>query len=220
MSVRKPSLYARVPLSATLAVEGSLVHDTMSGASPLFHDTLSGASGLGVTDYRTAGDVRLTKWFDGNALALGVAYSDERDYTSRAASVEWRRWSDDRNRTFALGFAAARDRIDSVNGVAENQRRETYDVLLGITQVLSAEAIVESSVTWSDGRGYHSDPYKPLDARPDRRRIFAWLTRYNQYLPDSTRRCASAIATCAIRSAIARTCSRRHGCNRSLPASP
>ena len=48
MSVKSPSLYALVPLSPTLAVEGSLVYDSVSGASPLFHDTVSGASGRGI----------------------------------------------------------------------------------------------------------------------------------------------------------------------------
>jgi len=183
MSVRSPTLYALVPLSDTTTIEGSLTHDAMSGASPLYHNTLSGASGLGVTDYRTAGDVKVTKYLDGNALAVGAAYSDERDYTSRAASVEWRHYSDDRNRTYAIGFGAAHDRIDSANGLATNKRRETYDVLFGVTQVLSAEALIETSVAWSRGRGYYSDPYKLLDTRPDNRRILAWLTRYNQYVP-------------------------------------
>jgi len=183
MSVRSPTLYALVPLSDRATIEGSLTHDAMSGASPLYHNTLSGASGLGVTDYRTAGDVKVTRYFDGNALALGAAYSDERDYTSRAGSLEWRHFSDDRNRTYAIGFAAAHDRIDSSNGLATNKRRETYDLLLGVTQVLSAEALIESTLTWSRGRGYYSDPYKLLDQRPDRRHIVAWLTRYNQYVP-------------------------------------
>lgn len=192
MTVRSPSLYALVPISDVLTVEGSVLHDTMSGASPLYHDTLSGASGLGVTDYRTAGDVKVTRYIDGQSVAVAAAYSSERDYESRAAAVEWRMWSDDRNRTYALGFGAAHDRIDSTNGVARDRRRETYDYLAGITQVLSAAAVVESTITWSDGRGYYSDPYKLLDARPDHRRIFAWLTRYNQYVPavDGTLRVA------------------------------
>jgi hypothetical protein len=155
----------------------------MSGASPLNHDTLSGASGLGITDYRTAGDARLTKYIDGNALAFGVAGSYERDYRSRAASFAWRRVSADRNTTFAVGVAATRDSIDSANGVAKNRHRETYDLLLGVTQVLSRDSLVESSLTWSDGRGYYSDPYKLLDARPNHRRIFAWLTRYHRHVP-------------------------------------
>jgi hypothetical protein len=192
MSVRSPSLYALVPVSAALTVEATVLYDAMSGASPLHHDTLSGASGLGVTDYRTAADVKVTRYLDGQSIAVATAYSSERDFESRAASIEWRTWTDDRNRTYALGFGAARDRIDSANDVARGRRRETYDYLAGITQTLSATAVVESAVTWSDGRGYYSDPYKLLDARPDHRRIFAWLTRYNQHVPavDGTARIA------------------------------
>jgi hypothetical protein len=182
MSVRSPSLYALVPLSDSLTIEGTLVHDSMSGASPLHHDTLSGASGLGITDYRAAADAKLTKYFGSTSLAIGGAYSHERDFISGAASVEWRAWSDDRNRTFALGFGATSDRIDPVTGTVHHQRRETYDYLAGITQVLNAEEVVESSITWSDGRGYYTDPYKLLDARPDHRRVFAWLTRYRRYV--------------------------------------
>jgi len=192
MSVRSPLLYAFVPLSDAWTVEGSVLHDTMSGASPLYHDTLSGASGLGITDYRSAADAKVTHYFGGQSIAVAGAYSTERDYESRAASIEWKTWSDDRNRTYALGFGATRDRIDSVNGIAKHRHRETYDFLAGITQVLRADAVVESTMTWSQGRGYYDDPYKLLDARPDHRRIFAWLTRYNQYVPamDATLRIA------------------------------
>ena len=183
MTVRTPSLFARVPLSDAWTVEGSLVHDTMSGASPLHHDTLSGASGLGVTDYRSAADVKVTRYRGGQALAIGTAFSSERDYESRAASFEWRLSTDDRNRTYAFALGATRDRIDSANGIAAGKRRETYDLRAGVTQVLRADAVVESSVAWSDGRGYYSDPYKLFDARPERRRIFAWLARYHRYVP-------------------------------------
>jgi hypothetical protein len=184
MTVRSPTLYALLPLSEGSTLEGSVTHDTMSGASPLFHNTLSGASGLGVTDYRTAGDFKYTKYLDGNALALGAAYSDERDYVSRAGLFEWRHWSDDRNRTYVVGVGATHDRIDSSNGIALHKRRETFDLLLGVTQVLNAQSIVESSITYSQGRGYYSDPYKLLDTRPDHRRVFAWLTRYNHHWPE------------------------------------
>jgi hypothetical protein len=191
IAVKSPYLYALVPLSDSLTLEGSLAYDGVSGASPLFHDTLSGASGHGIGDYREAGDVRLTKYFRDSSIAVGAAYSHEQDYISRAASVEWRTWSGDRNRTYAIGFGAAKDRIDAVEGVngpVLDEPRETYDYLLGITQVLNAQAVVEWTLTWSDGRGYYTDPYKLLDRRPDHRRIFAWLTRLNVYVaqPDAT----------------------------------
>ena len=183
MRVRNPSLYALKPLTDTLVLEGSLVYDAMSGASPLWYDTLSGASGSGVTDYRTAGDVKLTKYFDGVALAVGAAVSSERDYLSRGGSLELRVWSDDRNRTWAFAFGGANDRINPVNGVVVNAPRNTLDFLVGVTQVLSPTAIVQSNLTYSRGHGYYSDPYKPLDTRPGRRTVLAWLTRYNQFFP-------------------------------------
>ena len=181
--VRTPSFYARKPLSDSLQAEGSIVYDSISGASPLYHNTLSGASRLGVTDYRTAGNAKLTKYFDQVAVGVGAAVSSERDYLSRALSLDVRVSSDDRNRTFAFGLGGASDRINSTNGVAEGKERHTLDLLVGVTQALSPEAIVQSTVTYSPGHGYYSDPYKAIDVRPDQRRIFAWLTRYNQHLP-------------------------------------
>ena len=183
MTVRSPSLYLLRPLSETLSLEGTLVYDAMSGASPLAFNALSGASGLGVTDYRTAGDVKLTKYFDRWAIGVGGVYSHERDYISRAGSVEVRTWTDDRNRTYAFGAGFASDYLHPADRVIDDGRKETLDFLLGVTQVLNANAIVQSNLTYSTGHGFYSDPYKLGDARPDHRRTFAWLTRLNQYLP-------------------------------------
>jgi hypothetical protein len=183
MSVRSPLLYAFVPLSDAWTVEGSVLHDTMSGASPLYHDTLSGASGLGITDYRSAADAKVTHYFGSQSISVAGAYSTERDYRSRALSVDLRTWTADKNRTWAFGIGGAHDDVNPTNGAAEGQHRETYDFLIGVTQVINAGAIVESNLAYSDGRGYYNDPYKPLDRRPDTRNVLAWLTRYNQYLP-------------------------------------
>lgn len=190
MRVRSPGLYIRKSLSDSLAVEGTLVYDSISGASPLYFNTLSGASGTGITEYRTAGDVKITKYLGSYAVGVGAAVSSERDYLSHAVSLDLRRFSDDRNTTWAFGIGGASDRIDSVNAVAVGATRHTLDFLIGITQVLSAEDIVQSNVTYSTGHGDYSDPYKLIDARPDHRRTLAWLTRYNHHFPgpDATAR--------------------------------
>ena len=191
--VHTPSFYARKPLSDSLQAEGSIVYDSVSGASPLYYNALSGASHLGVTDYRTAGDAKLTKYFDQFAVGVGAAVSSERDYLSRALSLDVRVSSDDRNRTFAFGLGGASDRINSTNGLAEGKERHTLDFLAGITQALSPDAIVQSNVTYSSGYGYYSDPYKKIDARPDHRRIFTSTRRSRRVSsPDSpTRRHAT-----------------------------
>jgi Protein of unknown function (DUF3570) len=190
MTVKSPSLYTLVPVNDTTEFEGSLVYDAMSGASPLYHNTLSGASGLGVTDYRTAGDAKVTKYFNGWSVGVAGVVSSERDYLSRGGSVDARIYSEDRNRTYAFGIAGANDRINPSNGVVSNAPRNSLEYLVGITQALSPTAIVQSNLTYSYGHGYFNDPYKILDRRPSERRIFAWLTRYNQFFaePDAALR--------------------------------
>lgn len=183
MYIDSPGFSALYPLSDTLTIEGSIVYDGMSGASPLFFNSLSGASREGVRDYRSAADLRVTKYFDRWSIALGAAYSHERDYISRAGSVEVRTWTADKNRTFAFGFAGTADRIDSEQGAAENQKKHVLDFLVGVTQALSQTAIVQSTLTYSRGHGYFTDPYKLFDQRPDRRRLVAWLNRYHQHFP-------------------------------------
>ena len=180
MNVQAPSIYGLIPLSDTWVMEGSLVYDAMSGASPKFFNTLSGAS---VTDYRTAGNLKVTKYFGSYAISVDGAASSEQDFLSRAAGAQVQLFSDDRNRTWTLGIAGTSDRVYSDNGIANNESRTTLDFLAGVTQALSKNAIVQSNLTYSRGHGYYNDPYKSLDTRPSTRQVTAWLTRYNQYLP-------------------------------------
>ncbi|HEV8500766.1 MAG TPA: DUF3570 domain-containing protein [Casimicrobiaceae bacterium] len=188
MTVRSPSMYVLAPFAGQWTVEGSLVYDAMSGASPLYFNTLSGASGLGVTDYRTAGDVKVTRYFDRYSIGVGGAYSHERDYISRAGSLDVRWWTADKNVTLDFGFAGDADYIHPSARELDNGRRDTLDFLAGVTVNLSPLDLVQSTITYSTGHGYYSDPYKPLDTRPGERRVFAWQTRYNHYFaqPDAT----------------------------------
>jgi hypothetical protein len=182
MTVNSPAMYTLLPMSDTTVFEAAVVYDQMSGASPLYFNTLSGAT---IGEYRTAGDMKVTKYFGAYAISVGGAISDEQDFLSRAASASVQFFSDDRNRTWTLGIAGTNDRINSSNGVAVGQKRNSVDFLVGVTQALSPTALVQSNLTYYTGHGYYSDPYKTLDTRPDKRRIGAWLTRYNQFLPEA-----------------------------------
>jgi hypothetical protein len=182
MSVKSPSFYVLAPIAGAYTFEAGIVYDAMSGASPLWFNTLSGASGIGITDYRTAGDVKLTRYFERWALGVGGVYSAERDFRSGAGSFDLRWWTADRNTTLAFSFGGAADTIRPHDREFYNGQRNTVEFLLGVTQALSPTAIIQSNLTYSRGHGFYSDPYKPLDRRPDERRIFAWLTRFNQYV--------------------------------------
>jgi Protein of unknown function (DUF3570) len=177
MAVQSPTIFMLVPIGDSWAVQGSLVYDAVTGASPYFFNSLSQAS---IGDYRTAGDLKVTKWFGRWSVGVGGAVSDEQDYLSRAGSVDVRYSTPDNNTTVAFGLGGAYDTINSTNGVAVDEHRYSLEFLVGVTQVLNADAIVQSNLTYYTGHGYYSDPYKSLDQRPSERRTFTWLTRYNQ----------------------------------------
>jgi hypothetical protein len=183
MHVRAPLAYVAAPLGERWGVEGSATQDSMSGASPLYYSALSGASGKGVRDLRRAGDLRLTRYLENDSVAVGTAYSDENDYTSRTVSVDARHATEDRNTTWTLGTSDTRDQIGSSNDPSLHKFRESREWLVGVTQVVSPVAIVQSNLMRIESRGYHSDPYKTLDIRPGERNAWAWLTRYNRFVP-------------------------------------
>ena len=183
MHIRAPLVYGIAPLGERWGVEGSATLDSMSGASPLFYSALSGASRLGVRDTRRAGDVRFTRYFENNSVGVGAAISDENDYTSRTLSVDARHTTEDRNTTWTAGVSATEDDISSTNNRFLHEGRHAKEFMVGVTHVLSPVAIVQSNLMRIESRGYHSDPYKTLDIRPRSRNAWAWLTRYNRFVP-------------------------------------
>ena len=146
----------------------------------------------------------------------------EQDYLSRGGSVDVRSWTDDRNRTLRRSASAARTTGSTRPTASPPNAQAQHARVPGRRHAGAvANAIVQSNLTYSTGHGYYSDPYKPLDTRPDHRRTFAWLTRYNQYFRRARRDAeARRTATRTIRSATTRTCSRSRGCRRCRAASP
>lgn len=190
VKVRAPMVYVQAPVASDWAVEGSWVGDSVSGASPRWHTQQSSASHM--SDYRKAADLKLTRYFSRAAVSASLTYSDEHDYTSRALGLDARWSSEDNNRTWAVGYGYASDRIDNTsNGVntAIDQHKRTHELMAGVTQVLSPKDIVQFNLTRSMGKGYYNDPYKQFDQRPDHRNAWIALARWNHYLADS----ASAI---------------------------
>ncbi len=178
-----PALYLALPFASQWSFETTLVHDDVSGASPRWHSAISGASHM--SDYRTATTAKLTRSFDRISLALGGAYSSERDYRSRALSTEMRIASDDNNRSWSLAFAQTDDAIHPVNEVVENESRRTRELALGITQNWTKSDVVQANVSFARGRGYYSDPYKLVDRRPRERDQTSVRLRWNHHFDQS-----------------------------------
>ena len=190
MKASSPSIYLLAPVGSQYSVEASATVDSVSGASPKYHNTLSGASSKGyINDKRTAFDVKATRYGEAASVGVGVSYSNENDYESKAISNDVRINSEDKNRTYAVGLSYASDtvkplRINNLVVDPESRRKRTAEVLLGVTQVLTPVDLAQVNLTYSAGRGYFSDPYKNFygrDERPDLRNQMALLVRYNHH---------------------------------------
>ncbi len=180
ITVVSPTFQVVVPLaSEDWWLAGTLVADSVSGATPRYHTAVSGASSM--TDKRTAGDVKLTRYFHRMSIAGGIAGSTERDYRSIAGSIDLRVASDDQNTEVSFALGVASDGIDPVNNLVVGETRQTNQVSLGITKVASRADVLQATLSYSDGRGYYSDPYKVLDLRPRERRQTVVMLRWNHH---------------------------------------
>ncbi len=182
ITVHSPSVFALLPLGSAWSVEGALVADAVSGATPRYHTSVTSASKM--DEERTAADFKVTRYFRRAAVSLGLATSKEHDYQSSAKSVDVRLATDDNNTTFALGYGNSSDKINPTNGGIvgiSGEKKNAYDYLLGVTHVLTPNDVIKLNRTESRGKGYFSDPYKMLDYRPRNRNQTAWLTQWNHH---------------------------------------
>lgn len=186
VKVDAPQVYVQAPIAGDWSIEGSWVGDSVSGASPRWHTQHTPVSGASqMSDYRKAGDFKVTRYLARAAVSASVAYSEEHDYVSRALGLDARWSSDDNNRTWTVGYGTARDTIDNTYSggtTAINEHKRTHELMGGVTQVLTPTDIAQFNLTRSVGRGYYNDPYKTLDQRPNQRDAWIALARWNHYV--------------------------------------
>lgn len=183
VTAKSPSLHVVAPVGTTWTIEASAVYDDVSGATPRYYSDVSGATPKpGMEDKRTAGDVRISKHFSRGGVSVGVSHSSEDDYRSTAVSVEGRVATPDNNTTFTLGVGHSEDKINPTNDAVDNEAKRTNELIVGVTQALSPNDLVQLNATYAQGEGYYSDPYKRFDNRPDRRKQAAALVRWNHFV--------------------------------------
>ncbi len=198
ITVNSPSVYVQVPVGGEWLIDGSVVSDSVSGATPRYYSTVSGATKAtadnpqgGMKDLRRAADVKVTRYFPRMQISGGLAYSKENDYRSKAASAGVRWYTEDNNTSFDLQGSLANDSINPTNRPdLANKSKRVKELMVGVTQVLSPRDLVQANLTLSRGKGYYDDPYKFADLRPNKRNATILLTRWNHHFdgPDATLR--------------------------------
>jgi hypothetical protein len=169
-----------VPLNSEWSMSGTLITDAISGASPAYHTQALSY----LKDFRRAVDASVTRYLPNGTLTVGMSHSGENDYVSRAASLLATRSSENKNTTWTAGLAVNRDQINPANQIVLNETKRSSEVLLGVTQVVTMNDIVQFNMGYYKGQGYFSDPYKIYDERPRDRTQQKFQTRWNHYFND------------------------------------
>jgi len=166
-----------VPVAGEWSVGVTLTNDSVSGASPAYHTT----NITHMTDLRRAVDLQLTRYFSKGSVTFGTSYSKENDYLSRSYSAQGSLSTEDKNTTVTLGCSITNDDIFPAYFEGDDEKKQTYAGIIGVTKVLTKNDIVQLNVGFSRGSGYFSDPYKWFDSRPRERNSTTILTRWNHH---------------------------------------
>ncbi len=193
-----------------------------------------------IREVRDSQELAGTYTYQGGTLGLGVARSSEHDYESNSFNIDSRNEFNSKRTVLATGYgfssdqAWAIDRCDQSKGnpfdyiktathcLSPDQQsgmykrpgiggeKSTHQWLLGATQIINKDALVQTNLTYTRNDGYLSDPYKEVyapgigeymavyneepnailggngftarhDTRPNSRDSFAFLTRYVQH---------------------------------------
>lgn len=182
IAVNAPSLAVVAPINERWVVEGSLLAEEVSGASPRYYTDVSGATiSPGMNDRRTAGDVKVTRFFDRASVGVAYAGSSENDYRSNAVSLDGRWSTEDRNTTFNAALGHTGDDITPNDASGRTSTRRTSELMAGVTRALTRVDLAQLNLSYTSGSGFYDEPYKLFDHRPGTRKQAVGLLRWNHH---------------------------------------
>lgn len=111
-------------------------------------------------------------------IDVGASASKEYDYLHLGLNAKYARDFNQRNTTLSAGIALSMDSFDPVGGAPTpltamldvgntsnrlgEQDKDVLDIVLGVTQVISRNLVVQANYSYSMADGYLTDPYKVL----------------------------------------------------------
>jgi hypothetical protein len=181
-------LFETVLREGWLGVKGELVHDAVSGATPsgaapaakynydsvpLFGfqvPILGNTNNTSVPlqhmrDERKALSLELPVTLGVHSLAPQFSYSQESDYISVGAALNYTVALQEKNTLLTLGLAHTWDRVRDDHGVT--RAKGSSDFLVGVNQLLGPKTVLGLTLTYGQASGYLNDPYRFIVAAND-----------------------------------------------------
>lgn len=186
------------PVGEHMDLHVDIIKDVISGASPQFNiigvdgkpeQIFSGAS---IREERDVVNIGSTYYWDDYSFGVSAGQSDENDYLARYVKGQFDWDLNQKMTTLSAAYSTSFDEIEPT-GETYREDKRTYQLLLGVTQILDQHSLFNSNLTYGKNRGFLSDPYKKvfftragiaLDKRPDSRYQWAWLNRYVRTFKD------------------------------------
>lgn len=146
-------------------------------------------------DTREAATLDLSYRMGRHTPGIALSYSQESDYLSRGVALKDAIDFNKKNTTLLVGVAGTFDDVRPANGLPDDTKT-TYDLMVGVTQVLDPLTLLTINGTIGRTEGFLSDPYKVVEMngalaqekRPDSRDkqiLFGSLVRYVEALDGS-----------------------------------
>ena len=189
-------------LDDSYSLELNYLHEAMSGSSPWYavpgdDGPLQVMSGATIREKRNQVDLSIARRKNDFTNNGAIGYSTENDYQALYGSYSGEKKSEDGLQTMSWGVSYSGDQISPTDALifdrVSHANRDSISGSLALTQTLSRNAVIQSGVSLVRQKGFLSDPYKQVwidravlnDSRPDRRLMFAWTTRFRQYMERS-----------------------------------
>jgi Protein of unknown function (DUF3570) len=145
------------------------VLDAISGATPTGQPASTPGGAVPLTqidDERKAWTLDFSKQFGRFNVSLGAANSRESDYVSTGFSLNTLTDFNQKNTTLLVGLAGTSDDV-SVFYQADRASKRTFDMIVGITQLLDAKSTAQFNFSYGRATGYLSDPYKIIQKQTE-----------------------------------------------------
>jgi len=176
IGVQTDSFLFEVQPKTWLTIQGEGVYDAISGLTPTgapppstitFVETPPppGASNTSVPlshmqDARWAGSVGATLSYKQNHFTPQISYSQESDYVSRGAALNYSVDFNDKNTTLNLGWSHDSDRVLPHGFLYQDEKKNSDDILVGVNQLINPKAFLTVNFTYGHASGYLNDQYK------------------------------------------------------------
>ena len=165
MHIRTHAVAFGFKINSQVEVDGEIVHDAVSGATPTGALPTPGTRNWLQEihpDTRNAGSLSTPITWGHNTTTPQIAYSLENDYESFGYALNHSIDFNEKNTTLNLGLAYTHDIISAETLGGNEPHKDAGDFLIGVTQLLGPKTFLTANFTVGTAHGYLNDPYKAV----------------------------------------------------------